>query len=418
MGKVTRQIKQKFSGLKHKIGNFSITEFDQAKFDAATAWMRRTKAGVVILNVFSIEVLAIVSVLKKIKSKFGSSPFATSVESNDQPTLTIRPKKQDSVRVLMIAESTIPQCLHYRVKQKLEQFEACGFYIEFYDWSDIPMLQQALYRFDMVLFYRVPGYPAILSLIEHAKKLRKIVLYDIDDLIFDRQKLSDVFQNTTEQLNDKDIQGILNGADLYRDAIKASHYGIASTPALQQQLSPLVKQGHCFLLANGLDQTIESIALKPVIQNETESKEGEEKVRIFYGSGTKTHDEDFALVAEAISKVLSRFSNVELVLIGELTVPEALTAYSKQIQKLPLMDFESYLQCLQHSDISIAPLVEGTFADCKSEIKWLEAACFAVPSVVSKTSLYEDVINHEKTGYLASTSEEWLQHLTLLVADV
>jgi len=157
--------------------------------------------------------------------------------------------------------------------------------------------------------------------------LRKLVIYDIDDLIFDRQQLSRAFQQTSEQLNDKDLQGILEGADLYKAAIQASHYGIASTPALQQELTKLVQLKHSFLLPNGLDQNIEAIRHIPKISA------NDSKIRVFYGSGTKTHDADFASIASPLAQLMQDKPHVELVLAGHLGIPPVLEGFSNRIQR-------------------------------------------------------------------------------------
>ncbi len=410
------KIKNQLSRIKREVSGMRLTEFNQAKFDSAVAWMRKSRAGVVFLNISSLEVLAVVSVLKKVKGLIRGKAYSGQQLKTDQEPLTLLPIVQAKPRVLMIVEATIPQCLHYRVKQKVEQLERNDCYVEWHDWSDIPALQQALYQFDLILFYRVPGYQPILDLMKQAKALRKTVLYDIDDLIFDREQLSHAFQQTTDQLNDKDLQGILDGADLYKAAIQMSHYGIASTPALQAELAKLVQLKHCFLLANGLDQMIESLNEAP----KANTQDG--KLRIFYGSGTKTHDADFATIAKPLAQVMQENAHVELVLAGHLSVPVALQGFSERIQRLPVMKFKTFLICLQHMDIAIAPLKSGTFADCKSEIKWLEAACFAVPTVVAKTSRYQEVINEgatdkERTGFIAETEQEWLTALSTLVND-
>jgi len=175
-------IRIKLSKVKRKFTDLRLTEFNQPKFDAAVNWVRRSKLGVVFLNIVSLEILVAVKLLKKIKFYIKSDSAVPEFKSY-QEQLSLLPQQQVAPRILLIAEASIPQCLHYRVKQKMEQFEDNGFYAQWHDWSDIGKLEQAIYQFDMVWFYRVPGYPAILSLMQHAKKLRKLVVYDIDDLM-------------------------------------------------------------------------------------------------------------------------------------------------------------------------------------------------------------------------------------------
>ena len=402
-------LRDKLSKAKRDILDLRLTEFNQARFDAALAWVRRSRVGVVLLNITAVEILAAVKLLKKAKSLFGTT-LVEDIHQQVSQEMNILPQCQEQPRVLIIAEVTIPQCLHYRVKQKVEQLEMLGCHVQWGDWSDIRALQQACYYVDIVLFYRVPGYPRILELMHHAKALRKLVIYDIDDLIFDRQQLQKKFQQTSKQLGDQDIQGILDGADLYKKAIQHACYGIASTPSLQQAMQPLLIQKKCFVLPNGLDKTISTIRDLPVVKSN-------DRVTIFYGSGTKTHDEDFASIAEPLTRVMQSNETVHLVLLGHLSLPASLQQFDDRIQHLPLLEFEVFLYCLKHADIAIAPLETGKFADCKSEIKWLEAACFAVPSVVTKTARYNEVIEQGKTGFMADNHEDWFTALSKLVTQ-
>lgn len=89
---------------------------------------------------------------------------------------------------------------------------------------------------------------------------------------------------------------------------------IKQSPALQSELAKLVQCNHCFRLLNGLDQAIESLQQVPKVEA------GDGKVRIFYGSGTKTHDADFATIAKPLAQVMRDYANVELVLAGHLDI--------------------------------------------------------------------------------------------------
>ena len=58
-----------------------------------------------------------------------------------------------------------------------------------------------------------------------------------------------------------------------------------------------------------------------------------------------------------------------------------------------------------------------TVNDCKSELKWFEAASYKIPAVVSNTKVYLETIEHEKDGFVAGSQEEWFTYLDRLVAD-
>ncbi len=389
-----------------------LNQFDQTRLNTAAAWLSRSRPGLWLMNGAIAATLTGVSAARLVKNVLSKNIAVSGTSQDLELQQTMLPGQiQQQPRVLLLVEQSIPQCFHYRVQQKLEQLKKLGWYAQWLPWSETEQAKQRMHYVDVVIFYRAPGFPKVLAAIDYAQQLGKVVCYDVDDLIFDRERLAEKFTANSAQLSDKDLQDILNGADLYRQAAALCSYGIASTPSLQQQLAVLVGQKHCFLLPNGLDSTINGVASLPMAVKKTD------RLTLFYGSGTKTHDEDFALIAEALVKVLKQYQQVHLVIAGHLTLPTALEGYSERIQRLPLLDFSSYLYCLRQADIALAPLEPGLFADCKSEIKWLEAAVMGVPCVVSRTERYEQVVEHGETGMLAADEQQWFAALESLITD-
>jgi glycosyltransferase involved in cell wall biosynthesis len=81
------------------------------------------------------------------------------------------------------------------------------------------------------------------------------------------------------------------------------------------------------------------------------------------------------------------------------------------------MSFDSYLTVLSQAKIAIAPLEPGIFADCKSEIKWIEAALFGIPCVVTPTQTYRDIITDGHDGCFAADPTQWYEVISRLVKD-
>lgn len=66
-------------------------------------------------------------------------------------------------------------------------------------------------------------------------------------------------------------------------------------------------------------------------------------------------------------------------------------------------------------DISIGALADNEFNKGKSNIKWLEATMNESVFVGSRVYPYANSIKHEKTGFLASTEDEWFDILCRLI---
>ena len=314
-------------------------------------------------------------------------------------------------RLLIIAEDRIPQCYRYRVQQKIEQLNQAQVEAKAVAWTEAVYRPQLARYYHTVIFYRVPGYPQVLELIRDIRRMGKLVFYETDDIIFDADIQRDIIESSHRQISRKLQKQVLDGARYYRAAMQACAYGIASTPALAEQMEKHLGEGRVLVHPNGLDRLSERVADKPPVA----AKRSE--VRLFYGSGTRTHDADLALIAPALADAMKQFPQTRLVLAGHVSLPQPLESYQDRVERLPLLDAENYLDALRFADINLAPLVAGVFADSKSEIKWLEAALVQVPTVASNTRSFREAITHGKTGLLASGLDEWSDSLVSLVRD-
>ncbi|MEM9217699.1 MAG: tetratricopeptide repeat protein [Cyanobacteria bacterium P01_F01_bin.150] len=315
--------------------------------------------------------------------------------------------------VLIIADDFLPQCHHYRVQQKLEQLEIAGFSSQYVSKQDVAEARNALHFCHVVIFYRVPALPDIIELIQYAKALGKIVFYEIDDLIFDEILYPAPFETYGGRISMDEYYGLIRGSTLFREAMALCDYAIASTPALVKVMKPIVAQRQAYLHRNALDHLNSDFGeLKiPKIQRDYLS--------IFYGSGTKAHDTDFnQLAAPAIARIFERYPHVRLTLVGYVTLPPILEPYRDRIDQIPLIkEVDVYWELLQQADINIAVLEVKTETDCKSEIKWLEAAALGIPSIVSATQTYREILTHGVDGFLVRTPDDWFESLDILVRD-
>ncbi|MEM9449264.1 MAG: tetratricopeptide repeat protein [Cyanobacteria bacterium P01_E01_bin.6] len=315
--------------------------------------------------------------------------------------------------VLLIADDVLPQCFHYRVQQKLEQLEEAGFLARYVSKDDVDTARNALHFCHVVIFYRVPALPHIIETIQYAKNLGKVIFYEIDDLIFDEINYPAPFETYGGRISIDEYYGLSRDATLFREAMALCDYAIASTPALVTAMETIVSNRTAFLHRNALDYlNAEFVDLSlPKIKREYLS--------IFYGSGTKAHDTDFnQLAAPALVRIFEQYSDVRLTLVGYVSLPEILEPYSDRIDRVDLIrEVEIYWELLYQADINIAVLKATRETNCKSEIKWLEAAALGIPSVVSATQTYTEVLTHGVDGFLASTSDEWFGCLDTLIRD-
>ncbi|RKH89828.1 glycosyltransferase [Corallococcus sp. AB045] len=314
-------------------------------------------------------------------------------------------------RILIIAELSLPQCKRYRVDQKVAMFHRLGYDVTVVNWHDHAECKAALQFHGLVIYYRVPAYPAVEELLAETRRLGLPHFFDVDDLIFDVEEYER--NSNVLRLPAAERELLINGVRQYRRALSLSANAIASTPTLAKEMAK-ANSGKVYIVENCLDDVILEVAKEmearpPAVEPDW--------VTIGYGSGTRTHDADFTIAADAILAVMERHANVRLAIHGYLELPEGFKRFSDRIFRIPFLDAEDYLRALASWQISIAPLEPTVFNEAKSNIKFIEASVFRVPAVCSSTGPFREILEHGRNGFLATTREEWESALSALVQD-
>jgi len=319
-------------------------------------------------------------------------------------------KSINTDKVLIIGDFHVPQCIRYRIDQKVEQLESQGKIVTTVDWLKINEHQNDIALHDVVIFYRVPALPDVLKAMAQVNANGKASFYEIDDLLFEESYPAPIESFGGYVGLDTHIELRKSMASFYA-AAKHCRFGISSTQLLCDKLQNLVIDKTCLLHRNGLD--------KLNIINK-ENKSHKTTVDIFYGSGTQAHNSDFIVQAlPALTRILDKHKHARLVIAGYLQLPKAfIQRYKTQLQQVPpIKNVKAYWAFLAQADISLAVLDDDEINGCKSELKWFEAACFSIPSVVSTTANYRDVLTNGEDAFIAGNEQEWFDALNNLITD-
>ena len=327
-----------------------------------------------------------VSILEDIVNKFKAVP-------RDQYILLI-----DGV------ENIIPQCTRYRVLNKAEQFRKHGFAVKVVNLSDfqLSMAQNASH----IIIYRSPISPELLRLCHLAKEYGKPVFFDIDDLVFDTVYTDQL--SYTQGLNSVEKGNYDAGVRNYGYMLENCDGAITSTNQLQEELYKYQSK----VLLNRNLASDELIAISS--QYIKDYSQTSDIVKIGYFSGSISHNENFELIKPAIKQLLTKYSNVQLHIVGILDIPQDMKPFENQIVTHDYVDWDKLPALISEVDINLAPLVDSIFNRAKSEIKWIEAALVKVPTVASKIGAFSDMVIDGETGLLA-TDGQWFDKLEALV---
>lgn len=322
--------------------------------------------------------------------------------------LRVKGQKEFSVKdVLFINGCTLPHPSRYRVDHQIEQLESSGFSAEsvFYEALTLDMIKY--YR--AFVFFRCPITDNIKEFIKIAKSYNKVIFYDIDDLVFDKEYTETIKFLKTLSKEEKALYD--DGVKRMGDTLKLCDYAITTTEPLAKELKKYVKE--VYVNRNVASERMTELSLK-AIKNVVKD---EDKIIMGYLSGSITHNPDFELILPTIKKLFEEYNNLYLQVVGLLDIPESLKKYENRIIKTPFVDWEELPKIIRNIDINLAPLEESLFNDAKSENKWTEASLCKVVTIASDFGAFKKCIKNNKTGLLCKTEEEWYKNLKKLIED-
>ena len=304
----------------------------------------------------------------------------------------------------------LPHPPRYRVQHQIEQLRANNISCDETFFLQLNIEQVRNYR--AFIIFRCPYTEEIGKFIKLAQSLNKVVIYDIDDLVIDTK-----YTDTVKYLDTMSAEERRNydqGVMKMQRVLKMCDAVITTTERLAKELSLYCPK--VFINRNTASEKM--IELSEKAYEEKLNKTFERKVvKLGYFSGSITHNDDFKLIRPAVAKLMEKYEEIQLHIVGILDIPKELEKFSDRVIAHPFVNWEKLPKLVAEVDINLAPLEKGIFNEAKSENKWVEAALVRVPTVASDIGAFQKMIENGKTGVLCKNEEEWFSKLEELVTN-
>lgn len=313
------------------------------------------------------------------------------------------------LRVLFILGCNEGPSARYRVFNHIEGLRSIGAHAEWM-WDIHPEIADEAYmsKFSIVVNFRGGHSDRLAKMQALLKRLSIPTVYDIDDLVFDPSLAEQI--DAYRKMDDRGRRDYVAGMASIERTMRASDYVTTSTPFLAEYAERFTGK-RTWIIPFGVNQRQVEIA------DSIGRYAGGPKF-ISYLSGTKTHERDFEEAAAALRRVLTEHDDVFLKLVGELDIDKHLPGLDHKIVKIPLIDWRSLVIEEAGAYLNIAPFEPGSpFCQSKSDLKYVEPALSAVPTIASPISSFQNSIRHGENGLIAETAEEWYEALTMLVTE-
>ena len=313
----------------------------------------------------------------------------------------------------------------YRVERQARAAAVAGASSVTMTLADSPARLPEIEAADVVVIWRAAWDAEVAAVLDAARRGGAKIVFDVDDLMVDPSLARlDVIDGIRSQGLTE--EGVRQHYERVQGTMRAADLCLASTEELAWQMRrlgmPALAVPNCF---DDDTRAVSRLAARLVGRG---TRAPGAVVRIGYAGGSRTHQRDFAVCADAVAEALRTRPECRLVLfrlpehrmdcldVGEFPALRGLEAQIEWRDVVPLADLPGELARL---DINLAPLEMGNpFCEAKSELKFFEAALAGVPTVASPTGPYRRAIRHGETGFLAGSEADWRDALLRLADDV
>lgn len=282
--------------------------------------------------------------------------------------------------------------------------------------NELEWVEKLLDTCNLLILSRIKWSYPLNELIRSAKKRSIPVLFDVDDLICHISYLP-LLTNTLNVHFGSEGDYDFWFADIARHQAIASQVDgfITTNPFLGQKLSGIFNKPYQVIM-NSLN--VEQLDVSKTCRERKKYASPLMPFTIGYFSGTPSHINDFRMVYQELMQLLEDYPEMELQVVGFMD-------FSKEMQELiqkkrvhfsPLVDFMELQRLIAQVDVNIVPLVQNIFTNCKSELKFFEAAAVDTVTVATPTYTYANSIQHRETGFLC-TQGEWYDTIAELYND-
>lgn len=292
----------------------------------------------------------------------------------------------------------------FRATENSKNWQAVYFFKD-----ELEVVEKFLPKSNLLVFGRQSGQEKMVKkLINLAHKNDIKVGLDIDDLVFDMRYLDVVLDTIGEKVNRSywmayfaSVQAMAKEMDFY----------ITTNKFLSDKLKESFGKP-CKEIPNSLNR--EQISASDVYVAQKKNRTDKEFV-MGYFSGSPTHKKDLDEALPEVIEFLEKHDNAVLSVAGYMKFSKETEKYVDEgkIRFLPMADFRKLQRLMAEVDVNIAPLVINDFTNCKSELKFFEAAAVETTTIASPTYTFSRAISDGENGFLAQPGE-WYDKLEYL----
>jgi glycosyltransferase involved in cell wall biosynthesis len=273
--------------------------------------------------------------------------------------------------------------------------------------AELPEMDKFVDRADALVLCRSKYSPEVGRMISRAKARGIPILFDVDDFVFNPD-YAHLVMHTLDQETTGDVPMDFWFAYFARhgSTLRLCDGAITTNPYLGHLLKDVMNRGTVRIIPNFLNREQQALSQELYSSKREDGFMSDNRIHIGYFSGTPSHRKDFAIVADALANLMDENPNLHLRIVGFLDPQSKFARHSHRVEQLPLTDFMNLQRLIAEVEINIAPLQNNIFTNCKSDLKYFEAAIVGTMTLASPTSTFRAAISDGENGFLVG-AHEW-----------
>ncbi len=313
-------------------------------------------------------------------------------------------------RIAYFYETPDTSTFRYRVFNMVEALEAApevGISASWFSRADLPYINRVIDLADALIFCRTRFDADVDRMILRARARGIPVLFDVDDLVFDPDYIHLVLDALGQPTSAQELwdywyayAGRIGATLRLCDGVIVTNDFLAGkVQAYAPRIAPR-------LVPNFLNRRQQAESER-IFESKCRSgfaRDG--RIHVGYFSGTPSHNRDFEVAVNALRAMLKEDPRVVIRTVGFLEPKTFLHEHQDRIEVYPLQDFLNLQAIIGEVEINIAPLLDNNFTNCKSELKYFEAAIAGTVTVSSPSFTIRNAIRNGENGFLAQ-AHEW-----------
>jgi glycosyltransferase involved in cell wall biosynthesis len=327
--------------------------------------------------------------------------------------------RRRSFRVAYFYERPDNSTFRYRVHNMIETIEARwpDASASYFHLDDAAELRTIVDSADVLVICRAKYGSTVSALVAQARRRGIRVFFDVDDLVFDPSYVHLLTSSLAQRMStEADWDFWFAYVSRIGATLKLCDGAITTNAYLARRLTDFAGVP-CAVVPNFMNEAQLARSRDVVEAKRRTGFARDGALHVGYFSGSPTHAKDFEIAASALAAILDRFPSVRVRMVGYLEAPPVLQRHAARLDREAFRDYVNLQGLIGSTEINIAPLQDNRFTNCKSELKYFEAAAVGTVTIASPTFTFAQSIESGRNGYLAS-AQDWESALARVIGDL